>query len=215
LTKLPVVFLIAFIFLAGCTNIEEDKSQSQPTQATVNPVTTSQPTKTPNESSSGSELESSTSPNVTPTPTQKTSSSSADSNSIVYMNTQYGFQFSLPERWKGYSIINSKWEGLAKDGESSEKVVETGPLISIRDSQWTAQTPRQDIPIMVFTLSQWNSLQRGVFHIGASPIGPSELGRNDTYVFALPARYNYSFPPGYEEVDKILKSKPLKALESE
>jgi hypothetical protein len=137
LTKLPVVFLIAFIFLAGCTNKEEDKSQSQPTQATVNPVTTSQPTKTPNESSSGSELESSTSPNVTPTPTQTTPSSSADLNSIVYMNTQYGFQFSLPERWKGYSIINSKWEGLAMDGDSGEKVVETGPWISIRDSGWT------------------------------------------------------------------------------
>ncbi|SDO35182.1 hypothetical protein SAMN04487897_11299 [Paenibacillus sp. yr247] len=129
---------------------------------------------------------------------------------------EYTIQFSvsLPERWKGYSIINSKWEGLAIDGETGEKVVATGPLIYIRDPQWTAQTPRQDIPIMVFTLSQWDALQRGVFHIGAAPIGPCELGRNDTYVFALPARYNYSFPPGYEEVDKILKSKPLKALES-
>lgn len=154
-----------------------------------------------------------TSSNVTPTPTQTTSSSSTDSNSIVYTNSQYGFQYSLPERWKGYSIINSKWEGLAMDGESSEKVVETGPLISIRDSQWTAKTPRQDIPIMVFTFSQWNSLQQGVFHIGTAPIGPIELGQNDTYVFALPARYNYSFPPGYEEVDKIIESKPLKALE--
>jgi hypothetical protein len=150
---------------------------------------------------------------VTLPPTQTTSSSSADSNSIVYTNTQYGFQFSLPESWKGYSIVNSKWEGSTMDEKSaSEKVVETGPLISIRDSQWTAQTPRQDIPIMVFTLSQWNSLQRGAFHIGAAPIGPSELGRNDKYVFALPTRYNYSFPPGYEEVDKILKSNPLKAF---
>jgi hypothetical protein len=200
--KLPVVFLIAFIFLAGCTNKEEDKSKSQPTQAAVNPVT-----------SSGSELESSTSPIVTPTQTQTTSSSSADSNSIVYMNTQYGFQFSLPERWRGYSIINSKWEGLAMGGESGEKVVETGPLISIRDPQWTAKTPKQDILIMMFTLSQWNSLQKEVFHIGAAPIGPSELGRNNTYVFALPAHYNYSFPLGYEEVDKILNSKPFKALE--
>jgi beta-lactamase regulating signal transducer with metallopeptidase domain len=159
--------------------------------------------------------ESSTSLNVTPTPTQSKSSSSADSNSIMYTNTQYGFQFSLPESWKDYSIVNSKWEGLAMDEKSaSEKVVETGPLISIRDPKWTAQTPRQDIPIMLFTLSQWNSLQQGVFNIGAAPIGPSELGRNDKYVFALPARYNYSFPPGYEEVDMILNSKPLKVLES-
>ncbi|MFK7695152.1 WD40/YVTN/BNR-like repeat-containing protein [Paenibacillus sp. HJGM_3] len=142
------------------------------------------------------------------------SPASADADSIVYTNAQYGFQFALPDRWKGYSIINNKWDGLAMDGDRGEKVVETGPLITIRDPRWTAQTPRQDIPIMVFTLSQWNALQQGEFHIGAAPVAPSELGRNNTYVFALPARYNFAFPPGYEEVDQIMESKPLKATAS-
>ena len=64
---------------------------------------------------------------------------------------------------------------------------------------------------MVFTLDQWNSLQQGGFHIGAAPIGPSELGRNNNYVFALPARYNYAFPTGYKEVATILESSPLQA----
>ena len=28
-------------------------------------------------------------------------------------------------------------------------------------------------------------------------------------MFALPARYNFSFPAGYEEVEEILAGKPL------
>jgi hypothetical protein len=67
---------------------------------------------------------------------------------------------------------------------------------------------------MVLTVSQWNSLQRGEFHVGAAPIGPTELGRNDRYVFALPARYNYAFPPGYEEVENILRSNPIQVDEN-
>jgi len=66
---------------------------------------------------------------------------------------------------------------------------------------------------MIFTRAQWNSLQRGDFHIGAAPIGPSELARNSKYVFALPARYNYAFPIGFEEVEIILKNNPLQAYE--
>jgi hypothetical protein len=61
----------------------------------------------------------------------------------------------------------------------------------------------------VFTLSQWDELQQDKFHIGAAPIGPGELGRNSKYVFALPARYNFAFPEGYEEVDQLLQTNPL------
>ena len=141
--------------------------------------------------------------------------SSTDANSIVYRNTQYGFYFTLPESWKGYSIVSSLWEGLALgEQQNGQTVVETGPIISIRDPKWTAQTPRQDIPIMVFTLDQWNSLQQEVFHIGAAPIGPSELGRNNSYVLALPARYNFAFPAGYKDVETILESKPLQTTQT-
>lgn len=136
-----------------------------------------------------------------------------ETNSIAYRNAQYGFSFSLPENWKGYSIVNGKWEGYAIGGQQSDEIVETGSMISIRHPQWTPENRRQDIPIMIFTLDQWNSLQQGEFHIGAAPVGPKELGRNTRYVFALPARYNYAFPPGYEEVEKILESNPLQANE--
>jgi hypothetical protein len=128
---------------------------------------------------------------------------------MVYKNTQYGFEFSLPDSWKGYTIVTDKWEGSAT---GDARTVETGPMLLIRHPQWTTQHQRQDIPIMIFTQTQWNSLQQEKFHIGAAPVGPSELGRNRGYVFALPARYNYAFPTGYEEVEEILKSKPLKSL---
>ena len=129
---------------------------------------------------------------------------------IIYTNTQYGFSFSLPLSWEGYQIIESKWEGYTS-GSQGDAAVEQGPIISIRHPEWTLANPRQDIPIMVFTHVQWDSLQQDKFHIGAAPIGPSELGNNTKYVFALPARYNFSFPTGYEEVEKILEGNPLKA----
>ena len=115
--------------------------------------------------------------------------------SLEYTNTQYGFRFSLPATWEGYSIVTDTWQGHAVDS-GGEILAEEGPMISIRHPQWTAQKPRQDIPIMVFTTVQWNALQQGEFNVGAAPIGPRELGRNDLYVLALPARYNYAFPIG-------------------
>jgi hypothetical protein len=128
-----------------------------------------------------------------------------ETDSIAYENTQYGFSFSLPESWKGYTIVTDKWEGLAP-GDS--QVAETGAVINIRHPQWSSEDPRQDIPIMILTLAQWNSLQQEKFYIGAAPIGPSELGRNSEYVFMLPARYNYAFPTGFEAVENILNSSP-------
>jgi hypothetical protein len=137
-----------------------------------------------------------------------------DNDSTAYRNTRYSFTFLLPESWKGYSIVTDQWEGLAVRGsQGNEEAVETGVLISIRHPQWTSENSRQDIPIMVFTLAQWNALQREEFHIGAAPIGPKELGRNSKYVFALPARYNFAFPTGYEEVENILENNPLQAKE--
>jgi hypothetical protein len=128
---------------------------------------------------------------------------------LIYKNTQYGFSFSLPESWEGYSIITDEWEGKPV---GSDTVTEKGPIISIRNPKWTQENPYQDIPIMVFTLSQWDLLQQEKFHIGAAPIGPTELGRNTEHVLALPARYNFSFLTGYEEVEKILEGNPLKAF---
>ncbi len=130
----------------------------------------------------------------------------------VYQNKQYGFSFQLPESWTGYAVISDQWKGFGVD-TSSDIPVETGSLLSIRHPQWTLDDPWQDIPIMVFTMSQWNALQRHEYSVGAAPIGPTELGRNSQYVIALPARYNFAFPTGYEEVEEILANDPLQTWE--
>jgi len=132
------------------------------------------------------------------------------SATIKYQNVIYGFNLSLPRSWSGYSVIDDKWEGYS--AANPQKTIESGPMVSIRHPKWTAQNPRQDIPIMILTVNQWQMLQEDKFHIGASPIKPKELGRNTQYVFALPARYNYAFPAGYEEVEEILNSGALEAF---
>lgn len=142
----------------------------------------------------------------TPVPQKPAGQSAQDS--VVYKNFQYGFSFTLPTSWQGYSIITNNWEGLPIESGGNQ-AVEKGPMISIRHPLWTSENKRQDIPVMIFTLGQWNSLQEEKFHIGATPMGPREMGRNNGYVFALPARYNYAFPTGYEEVEQILNNKPL------
>ncbi len=130
---------------------------------------------------------------------------------ILYQNSEYGFDFTLPASWKGYSIVKEQWTGLAVGGSSSGKEIAVGPKISIRHPQWTAQNPRQDIPIMIFTPDQWNLLKKEQMSVGAAPIAPTELGHSSKYVFALPARYNFAFPTGFEEVEQILSGKPLHA----
>lgn len=144
---------------------------------------------------------------------QEPEKGASEKGAVVYKNEEYGFSFSLPPSWTGYSIINDKWEGLAVEDAQELAVVETGPLLAIRHPQWKKENQRQDIPILVFTLSQWDLLQQGKYHIGAAPIGPHELARNNIYVFALPARYNYAFPTGFEEVEEILESQAIEAYE--
>ncbi|MCM3600984.1 hypothetical protein M3175_09595 [Robertmurraya korlensis] len=124
---------------------------------------------------------------------------------ILYENTEYGFTFTLPKSWSNYQIVSDSWEGISEQNNPMEH----GPILSIRHPQWSEAKPRQDIPILIFTLTQWSSLEKGEFHIGAAPIGPTMLGQNKEYVFALPARYNFAFLEGYEEVENILANHPL------
>lgn len=131
-------------------------------------------------------------------------------NYILYINGQYGFYFQLPQSWSGFTIITDQWQGYSIVGSTSGQITETGEKISIRNPQWTQANPWQDIPIMVFTTAQWNEVQQQQISVGAAPIPPSELGSNSTYVFALPARYNYSFFTGWQEVGQILQGNPLK-----
>jgi hypothetical protein len=127
---------------------------------------------------------------------------------ILYENSEYGFTFVLPKSWQDYQIVSDSWEGISTN-QQQNKTIENGQILAIRHPEWTEGKPKQDIPIMIFTLNQWSSLEKGEFHIGAAPIGPAMLGQNNEYVFALPARYNYAFQAGYKEVENILENNPL------
>ncbi|MDE2399802.1 MAG: hypothetical protein KGL67_02215 [Patescibacteria group bacterium] len=128
-----------------------------------------------------------------------------DESSVTYTNNDYGFTFSLPDDWKGYSVVKSTWDGTS---QANTKVA-TGATLLIRNPNWTAEKHYEDIPIMIFTIKQWNSYIAGDFYTGAAPINASELARNNLYVFALPPRWNYDFSEGYQEAENILNTKPL------
>lgn len=133
--------------------------------------------------------------------------------SIQYSARNYGFTIALPDSWEGYIIIKETWEGRSLEESTSGQITETGPKLLIRHPDWSPEAPRQDIPVLIFTMTQWDKVQNEMMSLGAAPVAPSELARNSTYVFALPARYNYEFLAGYREVEQILKENPIKTYD--
>ena len=137
-------------------------------------------------------------------------SNTPSTSPVIYNNTDYGFIFSLPDDWKRYSIVQSIWQGNPLTTSTTK---ETGPKLLIRNPNWTSIVPYEDIPIMIFTLAQWNSYTAENFAVSAAPIPASELARNNRYVFALPPRWDFDYSQGYVEAENILKSNPIKAFD--
>ena len=135
--------------------------------------------------------------------------------SIIYSNTDYGFDFALPASWQGYSTIEDIWSGqyyLGPDvGMSGETI--TGLKILIRHPLWTEENPYQDIPIMICDLSQGDDIEQEKLITSAGG-KPTELARNSQYAFVLPARYNFNYYTDWEEVQKTINQSPLKATEN-
>jgi hypothetical protein len=148
-----------------------------------------------------------TSPQSTQHPTPKPAAQPP--KSVKYVNTKYGFTFSLPRTWKGFKIVEDTWDGGDNNGPHGYEVLERGPAITILNPQSTSTQPFQDIRIMVFSHAQWDSLQQGKFSVSAAPIGPGELGHNRKYIFAEPPRMINDSLYGYEEVVKVMQSTPL------
>jgi len=132
-------------------------------------------------------------------PAQKHEAAGTHAKTIEYKNTNYGFSLSMPESWKGYRLLWSEWEGNVP-GDDGKAGVLRGPKLEIRHPKWTQENPYEDMPIMIFTIAQWNKAP----DVSAAPFGPGELGRNRKYVFAVPPRWDYDFSEGYEEAEKIL-----------
>ena len=133
-----------------------------------------------------------------------------DNTPIIYNNADYGFDFSLPDNWAGYSVVKSTWSGNALTKATTN---ETGPKLLIRNPKWTSAVHYEDIPVMIFTLTQWNSYTAGNFSVSAAPIDATEIARNNLYVFALPPRWDFDYSEGYVETENILKTNPLKPFD--
>jgi hypothetical protein len=131
-----------------------------------------------------------------------------DNSSITYKSTDYGFTFSLPTSWQGYSIIKDTWTG----SPLTKKDKESGPKLLVRNPRWTESIHYEDIPILIFTIPQWNAYLIEDFSISAAPIKATELARNDIYVFALPPRWDYDYSEGYQEAQTIISGNPLKTF---
>jgi len=50
-----------------------------------------------------------------------------ETKSHVYVNRQYGFSFSLPTSWKGYSIVVSEWHGTSAYEQDKSAASEKRP----------------------------------------------------------------------------------------
>lgn len=120
--------------------------------------------------------------------------STLSATTSLYINQDYGFSLDLPTNWQGYTLATSS--------------IDKGVQITIRNAAWSTTSPLADIPVLVYPIAQWTKWQKTNFegYKTAAPIGPSERGRNEKYVFATAPRYNFSFLPGFEEVATILQS---------
>ncbi len=133
----------------------------------------------------------------------------ATSTAVVYRNDEFGFTFAMPDSWRGFLIVHTTWEGNSLLAPST---TQTGTKILIRHPQWTADQPYEDIPVLVFTIAQWNLYLAEAFTVSAAPVPAIELGKNNQYVFALPPRWNFDYLEGYEEAEAIVASSPLTAF---
>ncbi|MBU4338871.1 hypothetical protein KKB43_02295 [Patescibacteria group bacterium] len=122
----------------------------------------------------------------------------------TYRNEKYEFEVTLLDSWKGYSTLTESWSGTTLDGNSAQY---QGPKIIVRNPKWTESQIWQDIPILVFTKDEWQLIEAENLNISAAPIGPSKLGENQKYVFALPSRWvGFDDALGQNEAQEIAKT---------
>lgn len=123
---------------------------------------------------------------------------------VIYKNNEYGFELTLPDSWLGYSILEETWNGQTVDEKS---IKYQGPKVIIRNPNWIEAKIWQDIPIMVFTPDQWKLIEAESLAVSAAPIGPSKLGENTKYIFALPPRWvGFTDALGQDEAVKITET---------
>ncbi len=106
--------------------------------------------------------------------------------SIVYKNTEYGFELNLPERWKDYQVIEDKRIIVFKLKQTNPYTLDDGTEIQYSHV----------FAIKVFTYSEWEKDQNHDF-VGFTY---NFLAKNDQYVFGIKKGHDDTgfagFPPG-------------------
>jgi len=125
---------------------------------------------------------------------------------LRYCNSEYGLTFFLPESWRGYSIVTGQWEAEAYSPVADKLVAaDHGPMIVFRNPKCKTSDPHQDIPVLMFTRSQWDAFHDG--KLGSLYAGGViyEMWHNDKYVFGIYSRYNANDSvKGWDEAAAIL-----------
>lgn len=124
---------------------------------------------------------------------------------IVYYNKEYDFTFYLPAGWKGCSVQMQQWSAELESADYQKVIgTERGPMIVLRNPQWKVDEPCQDIPILVFTRSQWDDVAPQRLFVGAGGTD-DEISHNARYVFGINSRHNWGELKGWEETGKIVQ----------
>ncbi len=130
---------------------------------------------------------------------------------IVYKNSEFGFEITLPATWQGYTMVKQNWQGTAIDGSGKTY---SGDIVVIKNPKTTSQQAYQDIPIMVFTTDMWKLVgdeKTATVAVSAAPIGPAKIGENLKYVFATPPRW-YGFADAIDWQEAVDAVKTFKAF---
>jgi hypothetical protein len=119
----------------------------------------------------------------------------------LYINNVYGFTVKLPTSWEGYAVTSVQKDTI--HGSYFE--------VNLIHPQSAIENPRMNVPILVVPSKTWDiwyppqDPESGQ-HPFAAPVPATERGRNANYVFATAPRYNFSYLPGWEEVEKIIQT---------
>jgi len=128
----------------------------------------------------------------------------------TYTNTQYGFELTFPDSWKGYTVEESSWQGWTIDGSSKKysgsELVFTNPQ-GPNNHTGNIQSCWQNIPIMVIAPDNWLLIAQEKVAVSAAPVGPAKIGQNANYVFATPPRWSgFVCDLGIQEAYDIVKT---------
>ena len=141
--------------------------------------------------------------NSTVTKTSNSSSSSPllyeEQNSRIYRNTEFGFEWTAPPRWTTYAVRTDR---------RKNRIYVALPLATdILQQQGDTQAPYFDEwSVWIFTKDEWNKKKDTCKNAEGPCIFPSEIGRNEKYVFG---GGQFFIAGGYDPChDQIPKKEP-------